>query len=659
MIGGHDPLDSTSIDQPLPSLVDAARQGAGGDLSGVRIGVVKELGGEGYQPGVLARFQESLDLLVKAGAEVVEVSAPSFVHALAAYYLILPAEASSNLAKFDAMRYGLRVLPEHIDNPSAEDVMRATRDAGFGDEVKRRIILGTYALSSGYYDAYYGQAREVHADQPRLRGGVRAGRRARRRPRRPRRSGWGRSSTTRWRCTSTTWRPSPPTWPCPGHLGAQRPRRRGRPPAGFQILAPALADDRLYRVGAALEAALAEQWGGPLLDQAPELEDLRTDRDPGGLGRSPRQVRPGAGPRGPRRAEHELEDVLRLPDGVRRRPEHAGLPDLPQAPRRCRWSTSRPWSPRSGSARAQHRHRRLVPLRPEELLLPDMPKNFQTSQYDEPIAFNGYLDVEVDGEPFRVEIERAHGGGHRSRCTSAPPADPRRRLLAGRLQPGRHPALIEIVTKPIMGTREKAPEIAKAYVAQLREPDRRARRLRRADGPGLDPRRREPVARPAGEGGLGTRTETKNVNLAVRRAGRALRDAAPGQRTPRRAAHRAGDAALARGHQVTTSGREKSDAEDYRYFPEPDLVPVPIARVGRGASSTLRAAAREAEPAAGEGGASPTSRCATPSVPVRWAWSRTPSPRAQPRSARKWWLSEMARRASDSGVEIADLGVTP
>ena len=111
VIGGHDPLDSTSIDQPLPSLVDAARRGAGGDLSGVRIGVVKELGGEGYQPGVLARFQESLDLLVKAGAEVVEVSAPSFVHALAAYYLILPAEASSNLAKFDAMRYGLRVLP--------------------------------------------------------------------------------------------------------------------------------------------------------------------------------------------------------------------------------------------------------------------------------------------------------------------------------------------------------------------------------------------------------------------------------------------------------------------------------------------------------------------------------------------------------------------
>src|SRR6476659_639762 len=161
VIGGHDPLDSTSIDQPLPPLVQAARQGATGDLTGVRIGVVSELGGEGYQSGVLRRFQESVDLMVKAGAEVVEVSCPSVVHALAAYYLILPAEASSNLAKFDAMRYGLRVLPEGVENPSAEEVMRATRDAGFGDEVKRRIILGTYALSSGYYDAFYGQAQKV------------------------------------------------------------------------------------------------------------------------------------------------------------------------------------------------------------------------------------------------------------------------------------------------------------------------------------------------------------------------------------------------------------------------------------------------------------------------------------------------------------------
>src|SRR5690606_27009964 len=130
----------------------AARLGANGDLSGVRVGVITELQGEGYQAGVLARFHESLDLLQRAGAEIVEVSCPHFTYALAAYYLILPAEASSNLAKFDGMRFGLRVEP--TEGPvTAERVMAATRGQGFGDEVKRRVILGTYALSAGYYDA--------------------------------------------------------------------------------------------------------------------------------------------------------------------------------------------------------------------------------------------------------------------------------------------------------------------------------------------------------------------------------------------------------------------------------------------------------------------------------------------------------------------------
>jgi len=273
IIGGHDPLDSTSVDQPLPALVEAARLGAGGDLAGVRVGVVTELGGEGYQPGVLARFQESVDLLVKAGAEVVEVSCPSFVHALATYYLVLPAEASSNLAKFDAMRYGLRVLPEGVENPSAEDVMRASRDAGFGDEVKRRIILGTYALSSGYYDAYYGQAQKV-------------------------RTLISRDFEAAFERCDVLVSPTAPTTAfklgeklddpiamylndlatIPANLagvpGISLPSGLADEdglPAGIQILAPALADDRLYRVGAALEAALADRWGGALLDRAPEL----------------------------------------------------------------------------------------------------------------------------------------------------------------------------------------------------------------------------------------------------------------------------------------------------------------------------------------------------------------------------------------------------
>ncbi len=157
VIAGHDPLDSTSIDQPVPSVVEAARAGANGDLTGLRVGVVRELTGEGYQPGVQASFDAALRQLEKLGAEVVEVSCPHFTYGLAAYYLILPSEVSSNLARFDAMRYGLRV----DEGASAEAVMAATREAGFGPEVKRRIILGTYALSSGYYDAYYGQAQKV------------------------------------------------------------------------------------------------------------------------------------------------------------------------------------------------------------------------------------------------------------------------------------------------------------------------------------------------------------------------------------------------------------------------------------------------------------------------------------------------------------------
>jgi aspartyl-tRNA(Asn)/glutamyl-tRNA(Gln) amidotransferase subunit A len=274
VIGGHDPRDSTSIDAPLPDLVGAARKGAEGDLSGVRIGVVKELGGEGYQDGVLARFQESVDLMVAAGAQVVEVSCPHFVHALATYYLILPAEASSNLARFDAMRYGLRKYPEGVEAPSAEEVMRATREAGFGDEVKRRIILGTYALSSGYYDAYYGKAQKVRTlitrdfDRAFEHADVLVS------PTAP---------TTAFRLGEKVDDPLAmylndlATIPAnlsgvPGISVPSGLADEDGLPAGVQILAPAMADDRVYLVGAALEAALIGKWGGPLLDQARGLE---------------------------------------------------------------------------------------------------------------------------------------------------------------------------------------------------------------------------------------------------------------------------------------------------------------------------------------------------------------------------------------------------
>jgi aspartyl-tRNA(Asn)/glutamyl-tRNA(Gln) amidotransferase subunit A len=278
VIGGHDPMDSTSIDQPLPALVEAARLGAAADLAGVRIGVVRELGGEGYQAGVQQRFDEAVQLLVGAGAEVVEVSCPSFVHALAAYYLIMPSEASSNLARFDAMRYGLRVLPEGVVSPSAEEVMRATRDAGFGEEVKRRIILGTYALSSGYYDAFYGQAQKVRTLISRDFEAAFAQADVLVSPTAP---------TTAFRIGEKLDDPLAmylndiATIPAnlagiPGlSLPAGLAPEDGLP-VGFQVLAPALADDRVYRVGAALEALLEKEWGGPLIAQAPALSDGST-----------------------------------------------------------------------------------------------------------------------------------------------------------------------------------------------------------------------------------------------------------------------------------------------------------------------------------------------------------------------------------------------
>jgi aspartyl-tRNA(Asn)/glutamyl-tRNA(Gln) amidotransferase subunit A len=263
-------MDSTSIDAPVPPVVEAARAG---DVTGLRIGVVKELGGEGYQPGVRARFEESVALLVEAGAEVVEVSCPNFDYALAAYYLILPSEASSNLAKFDAMRYGLRVSPQGIDAPSAEQVMAATRDAGFGPEVKRRIILGTYALSSGYYDAYYGSAQKVRAL-------IAA------------------DFAAAFEKVDVLVSPTAPTTAfrlgdklddpmamylndiatIPANLagvpGMSLPSGLADEdglPAGFQILAPAMKDERLYTVGSALERALLARWGAPILSKAPEL----------------------------------------------------------------------------------------------------------------------------------------------------------------------------------------------------------------------------------------------------------------------------------------------------------------------------------------------------------------------------------------------------
>ncbi|WP_199253559.1 Asp-tRNA(Asn)/Glu-tRNA(Gln) amidotransferase subunit GatA [Mycolicibacterium mengxianglii] len=255
VIAGHDPRDSTSVNAEVPDVVGAAKAGAAGDLKGVRVGVVKQLRGEGYQPGVLESFNAAVDQLRALGAEVSEVDCPNFDHSMAAYYLILPSEVSSNLARFDAMRYGMRVGDDGTH--SAEEVMALTRAAGFGPEVKRRIMIGTYALSSGYYDAYYNQAQKVRTliardlDEAYKKVDVLVS------PATP---------TTAFRLGEKVDDPLAMylfdlcTLPLnlAGHCGMSVPSGLSPDdnlPVGLQIMAPALADDRLYRVGAAYEAA--------------------------------------------------------------------------------------------------------------------------------------------------------------------------------------------------------------------------------------------------------------------------------------------------------------------------------------------------------------------------------------------------------------------
>jgi aspartyl-tRNA(Asn)/glutamyl-tRNA(Gln) amidotransferase subunit A len=269
-ISGHDPCDSTSLDAPVPPVVAAAKNA---DIAGLRVGVVTELSGEGYASGVLARFNEAVELLETLGAKITEVSCPHFTYALPVYYLIAPSECSSNLARFDAMRYGLRIGDDGDAN--AEEVMSMTRAAGFGAEVKRRIMLGTYALSSGYYDAYYGKAQQV-------------------------RTLIIRDFDAAFEQVDVLVSPTTPTTAFPigervddpmamyladlctipsdlaGNAAMSVPcglAPEDGLPVGLQIMAPVLADDRLYRVGAAVEAALDQRRGHPLLDEAHGLAD--------------------------------------------------------------------------------------------------------------------------------------------------------------------------------------------------------------------------------------------------------------------------------------------------------------------------------------------------------------------------------------------------
>ncbi|HYH33689.1 MAG TPA: Asp-tRNA(Asn)/Glu-tRNA(Gln) amidotransferase subunit GatB [Nocardioides sp.] len=295
---------------------------------------------------------------------------------------------------------------------------------------------------------------------------------------------------------------------------------------------------------------------------------------------------------------------------------------------------------------------------------PDMPKNFQTSQYDEPIAFDGWTEVEVEGRTFRVEIERAHMEEDTGKSLHVGGA-------TGRIHGADYSLvdynragipLIEIVTKPVLGTRDQAPAVARAYVAQLRE---------LLLGLGVSDVRMEQGSlrcdvnlslAPAGSGTLGTRTETKNVN-SLRSVERAVRHEIQrhaavleaGGRVTQETRHWHEDTG------ITTSGREKSDAEDYRYFPEPDLVPVAPSRdwveeLRAGlpeAPQKKRARLQEAW------GFSDLEMRDTVGAGALGLVEQTVAAGTSPQAARKWWLSELARRANEQGTDVASLGVSP
>ena len=250
-ISGHDPLDSTSLPEAPLALTDHLTRG----VEGLRVGVVKELlDAEGIAPDVQARTRAAVEALEAAGAKVEEVSVPAVIYGLSAYYLIAPAEASSNLARYDGVRYGLRV-----DAPTTGEMMDATRTAGFGPEVERRIMLGTYALSAGYYDAFYGKAQKV-------------------------RTLIIRDFEAAYERCDVLLSPTAPTTAFPfgakadplamylndvctipsnlaGHPAISVPFGTGDDglPIGVQVMAPALAEGTMFQVAAALEAHLAEE----------------------------------------------------------------------------------------------------------------------------------------------------------------------------------------------------------------------------------------------------------------------------------------------------------------------------------------------------------------------------------------------------------------
>ena len=623
VIAGHDPNDATSIPEPAPSVVDQLDRG----VEGLRVGVVSELMGEGIAPDVAARVHEASEALRAAGAKVEEASVPASTFGLSAYYLIAPAEASSNLARFDGVRYGLRV-----DAPSTHEMMVATRTQGFGAEVKRRIMLGTYALSAGYYDAYYGKAQKVRTliirdfaaayerfDVLHLADVAHDRLPARRQDRRP-------DGDVHER------RVHHPLEPVrrPGDLGAlrhrlRRPARRragagaragrgravprGRDVGGERTMTvtETALDGWEMVIGLEVHAELATAT--KMFSGAPNQfgDEPNTNVDPVSLGL------PGSLPV---LNEQAVELAIRL-----------GL--------------------------ALNCEIRPSVFARKNYFYPDMPKDFQISQYDQPIDADGWLDLPSG---TRIGIERAHleedtgksthvGGDGRITGATYSLVDYNRAGVP----------LLEIVSRPDLRNADDA----KAYVTELRailvatgvSDGKMEEGSMRVDA--------NVSVRRSADDPFGTRCEIKNLN-SVRSLGRAIDYEARRQVDMLEAGEsvrqetRHWDEDDGRTHTM----RVKEEADDYRYFPEPDLVPLDpdaewIERVR--AALPVLPAQRRADLAAAAGvdlphsgvalwsSAARTPRRSRPSRPAairRGCWctsSRTSPPRAAPSSTRPAW----------------------
>ena len=272
MLAGHDPLDSTSLPDEVPDFLAAAKRGAEEGLKGKRLGVIRQLLSDDTSDAVRTQFQAAVDEAQKQGAEIVEIDVPSLGYAVQAYYILMSSEVSSNLARYDGMRFGLRVEPE--EGPvTAETVMAATRAAGFGKEVKRRIIMGTYALSAGFFDAFYGSAQKVRTLIQRDFAQAFEQVDALIAPTTPN-TAWefgaeNRLSPMEIYLSDVTTIPANlagiPAMSLPAGLADDGL------PVGLQLLAPARADERLYQIGSGFEAALNAARGGSVLDNIPAL----------------------------------------------------------------------------------------------------------------------------------------------------------------------------------------------------------------------------------------------------------------------------------------------------------------------------------------------------------------------------------------------------